>query len=115
MEGLQALGTVHVIGVDGDVANDDGEHGVHGAFDAVGAALRVHGRRSASASGGAAFAGQWCGDGRGPARESMLLSRMGVFEDSALGGAVAVGLAAQHGARRGSHGARGSELALVHF
>lgn len=95
VEGLQSLGTVHVIGVDGDAVGDHGENGGHGSFDSVDRvprfAFMVDGAPAPMVGERLLASGVVTGVVR--PGESMLLSRMGVFEDAALGGAVAVGLA----------------------
>ncbi|WP_295645397.1 aminotransferase class V-fold PLP-dependent enzyme [uncultured Corynebacterium sp.] len=105
VEGLQSLGTVHVIGVDGDAVNDDGEHGVHGSFDAVDRvprfAFMVDGVPAPVVEERLLASGIVTGVVR--PGESVLLSRMGVFEDATLGGAVAVGLAPHNTAHDVDH------------
>lgn len=105
VEGLQSLGTVHVIGVDGDAVNGDGEHGVHGSFDAVDRvprfAFMVDGVPAPVVEERLLASGIVTGVVR--PGESVLLSRMGVFEDAALGGAVAVGLAPHNTAHDVDH------------
>lgn len=95
VEGLQSLGTVHVIGVDGDAVGDHGENGGHGSFDSVDRvprfAFMVDGVPAPVVEERLLASGVVTGVVR--PGESMLLSRMGVFEDANLGGAVAVGLA----------------------